>query len=510
MSPFWIERSQWSECRTWLDEALRSTDLSDLTRARLLNCQCYLHAAGGQWGSVPPLANEALTLSRGVGDIVEEGRALGYLGVVLALGVGPVAARPYFEESVAIGRSNGDGWGLSGQLTFFSLSRLFQDNPDETLHHLDEAIATAREGGDDRWVRLAESVTGFARISTGRLNDDPSVLQDVIAESRRARHLMPLVLGLVADAWSRLLTGDFAGSLASATEGVDAAEAQETAAVEGVATWILGLAQYERGDQDESVKTLQRSTDLIRGSEMPRWVALPLVPLAHAHLDTGNQELAVSCLDEATEVASAAGYPWILGRIQQVRARISLQNDEHERAESHIHEALEYHQMSGDQVAWCDAIDLLATIWAARGHGDAALRMWGAAFGRREQLGCIELRMVAHIRRVPLDDARRALGQTASEFMAEGRGLDPDAATAYARGNRGKRGRPTSGWHSLTPAELNVVQLVARHRSNPEIAEQLFISRSTVKSHMVHIFAKLDIGSRSELAAEAIQHDMGS
>jgi DNA-binding CsgD family transcriptional regulator len=258
------------------------------------------------------------------------------------------------------------------------------------------------------------------------------------------------------------------------------------------------------------VKTLQRSTDLIRGSEMRRWVALPLVPLAHAHLDDGDEEMAISCLDEATEVATTAGYPWILGRIQQVRARISLLKDEHERAESHIHKALEYHQISGDQVAWCDTVDLLATIWATRGHVDAALRLWGAAFARREQLGCIELRMVTHVRRFALEEARRALGQTASEFIDEGRRLDPDAATAYARGNRGKRGRPTSGWNSLTPAELNVVQLVARHRSNPEIAEQLFISRSTVKSHMGHIFAKLNVGSRSELAAEAIQHDMGS
>ena len=54
-----------------------------------------------------------------------------------------------------------------------------------------------------------------------------------------------------------------------------------------------------------------------------------------------------------------------------------------------------------------------------------------------------------------------------------------------------------------------VARLVARHLSNPEISQRLFISRATVKTHLVHIFVKLGIRSRSELAAEAIQRGLG-
>ena len=53
---------------------------------------------------------------------------------------------------------------------------------------------------------------------------------------------------------------------------------------------------------------------------------------------------------------------------------------------------------------------------------------------------------------------------------------------------------------------MQIARLVARHLPNPQIAQQLFISRATVKTHLVHIFAKLSISSRSQLAAEAIQH----
>jgi DNA-binding CsgD family transcriptional regulator len=70
------------------------------------------------------------------------------------------------------------------------------------------------------------------------------------------------------------------------------------------------------------------------------------------------------------------------------------------------------------------------------------------------------------------------------------------------RGRRGPRGRPQSGWLSLTPAEQAVASLVADGLSNPQIGDRLFISRRTVQAHLAHVFAKLDIASRAQLAAQ--------
>ncbi len=53
----------------------------------------------------------------------------------------------------------------------------------------------------------------------------------------------------------------------------------------------------------------------------------------------------------------------------------------------------------------------------------------------------------------------------------------------------------------LTPAERRVVEQVAKGLSNPAIAERLYLSRYTVESHLKHVFAKLAIRSRVELAA---------
>jgi DNA-binding CsgD family transcriptional regulator len=70
-------------------------------------------------------------------------------------------------------------------------------------------------------------------------------------------------------------------------------------------------------------------------------------------------------------------------------------------------------------------------------------------------------------------------------------------------GRRGARQRPQIGWESLTPTEHTVVELVAEGLSNPQIGERLYVSHRTVQTHLAHVFAKLGISSRAQLATEA-------
>jgi DNA-binding CsgD family transcriptional regulator len=63
--------------------------------------------------------------------------------------------------------------------------------------------------------------------------------------------------------------------------------------------------------------------------------------------------------------------------------------------------------------------------------------------------------------------------------------------------------RPTFGWPSLTDRELGVVDVVAEGLTNREAASRLSVSPHTIDSHLRHIFRKLDIASRVELACLA-------
>jgi len=89
---------------------------------------------------------------------------------------------------------------------------------------------------------------------------------------------------------------------------------------------------------------------------------------------------------------------------------------------------------------------------------------------------------------------------------AEGACLSTDEAIAYAQRGRGQRKRPPTGWASLTPAELDVVRLVSAGLGNKDIATRLFISPRTVETHLTHVYTKLGLASRVQLAQEAARH----
>jgi len=74
------------------------------------------------------------------------------------------------------------------------------------------------------------------------------------------------------------------------------------------------------------------------------------------------------------------------------------------------------------------------------------------------------------------------------------------------RGRHVTHRRAQTGWQSLTPSERAVVELVTEGLTNPEIGQRLYVSRKTVQTHLMHVFAKLHMTSRSQLAAEATRH----
>lgn len=76
-----------------------------------------------------------------------------------------------------------------------------------------------------------------------------------------------------------------------------------------------------------------------------------------------------------------------------------------------------------------------------------------------------------------------------------------EAALAPAVSNRLREARQAD--QRLTAREAEVLTLVADGRSNRDIGRELFLSEATVKSHLVHIFAKLGVGSRTAAVARA-------
>ncbi len=70
--------------------------------------------------------------------------------------------------------------------------------------------------------------------------------------------------------------------------------------------------------------------------------------------------------------------------------------------------------------------------------------------------------------------------------------------------------RPPSPGHDLTPRERDVLALLVEGLSNPEIAERLETSHSTVKTDVSNILVKLGVASHTEAVTFALQHNLGT
>ena len=107
---------------------------------------------------------------------------------------------------------------------------------------------------------------------------------------------------------------------------------------------------------------------------------------------------------------------------------------------------------------------------------------------------------------VPADDLQRAVRTVA----AGGSWLDPAVTgrvlSTYREGPTPVL--PGSEVDVLTPREREVLALIGAGLSNTEIAEQLVVGEGTVKTHVGHIFTKLDLRDRAAAVVFAFDHGL--
>lgn len=165
--------------------------------------------------------------------------------------------------------------------------------------------------------------------------------------------------------------------------------------------------------------------------------------------------------------------------------------------------ALSLAQQLGLEAVVVDALEGVAVNRASLGKWVDCLRLIGAARRHRAKIG-YSWQFPSSRRAVDdaLSRSTAALSDdAAAAALAEGAALGSTEAAAYALRSRGRRVRPRLGWGSLTPTELEVAQAVAEGMTNRRIGAFMMISPTTVKSHLDHIFTKLQVHSRAEVAA---------
>ena len=197
----------------------------------------------------------------------------------------------------------------------------------------------------------------------------------------------------------------------------------------------------------------------------------PAPELVEVHLRLGHRNLAVEAAETYIQLAATKSQPWALARAERCRAMLAPEGT----FSDHFAEAFELHEATPD------------TFERARTHllFGARLRRSRQRVRSRHELR-VALDLFDQLGAVPWAD------QTGHELTATGETSRPRNVTTI---------------NDLTPQELQVALLLAGGSTNREAASSLFLSPKTVEYHLGHIYRKLGIHSRKELAAKMAARD---
>jgi non-specific serine/threonine protein kinase len=157
------------------------------------------------------------------------------------------------------------------------------------------------------------------------------------------------------------------------------------------------------------------------------------------------------------------------------------------------------------------SFDLLSVCLVATGDFDRTAALHGASERLWTLLNAPALMgpAYAEIRKSAADTARNALGEERfGALVGHGYALPLPVALAVARGEAPAApadAAPGAEARPLTRREREIADLVADGLGNREIADQLYLSKRTVDSHLEHIFTKLGFTSRTQLAAWVLE-----
>ena len=230
-----------------------------------------------------------------------------------------------------------------------------------------------------------------------------------------------------------------------------------------------------------------------------------------ARILSGDLDSADVVLDEAVRAGQEIGMPDAIAQILCERSLVAMARNQWNQAEALAGQARSVLDQAGLEDATVCAAQ--ARVALHRGDVPAARRELASAQRLRSLLTYAQPHLAvqtrielirAHIALADISGARTLMREVDEVLqLRPGLGILADEAEAL-RAKLSKQRSPVGpGASALTAAELRLLPLLSTHLSFPEIAEDLFLSRHTIKSQSVSIYRKLGTFSRSEAVTRA-------
>ncbi|MEX1077747.1 MAG: LuxR C-terminal-related transcriptional regulator [Homoserinimonas sp.] len=511
---FWFDRAGFTDVYRRLHDAAIGPEAGDREKARGLTTASLLALAGGrpkdahrssglavdaaraarlddslalalsvraQAGSVSGLSTteqvdadvaEAITNAEKCGDPPTQVYALVMAGwTLLHSGTIDSARRP-LERAIEVCEASDFPFHLPAAHAILGLWPTLSGELDRARHH-------ARRGWElaDQVGRPAYGAVALAGLGAGDiLQGDHEEAHDHLAKAQAVLRAPGQEGSPYRDefvhpwlALSAYASGDLEGAHATAATIVRIARDWGSRWNEALGEWLLGLVALVQGDRDDARVHLQASRALSTGPALP-------FPLGRSLLGLATLAQFDDHLEEAWELAQDC---------------LAILDD------------------YGDRVGTAAALEQLAGLATALGDPERGLRLLAASQRFHEESGIVRFPFEADCFDRACDAAKMALGlPEAGACWDAGKELSLADAVSYARRGRGERRRPNTGWGSLTPVECDVARLVADGHANAEIGRRLFISVNTVKKHLSHVYEKVAVDGRADLAGQVARRGL--
>jgi DNA-binding CsgD family transcriptional regulator len=223
----------------------------------------------------------------------------------------------------------------------------------------------------------------------------------------------------------------------------------------------MGFVKFWRGETAEALEHFAAADGHDGGIRDPT-MSWAIGEHAEALVEVGRIDEATELLNRWEEAASRVGRVWALARVARGRALVAAARGDVVEAQTLLERLLEKYADVEDPFGRARALLALGVVRRRARQKRAARDAIEAAVAAFEEMGAAGWAA----------KARAELGRIGGRTREEG----------------------------LSPAEQRVAELVAEGRTNREVAEALVLGERTVETHLTHIYAKLGVRSRTEMA----------
>ena len=320
--------------------------------------------------------------------------------------------------------------------------------------------------------------------------------------------------GLLATATA---AGDPGTGLAECEEGLAMAEALGASRIHARGHLYYCQALMAAGRPGDAIAAGLTARDLMARSGDTATAEALWLYLGVSQLLTGDiGECYASSAQGLRQMPADGSERWLSSFLYVMSAVVLALRGEHEQASLALRKSLVLRQELGDPMGIAYCLGLLGFVAAGQGRPKHAAWLMGTASPVWESLGTEPFTGVpglADLVREAEIGAREELGADAWDEIFRAAAVCPLDETVALAARNGELplaaiGRAAAGTAAptLTNREQEIALLVADGLSNREIAERLVISKRTVDSHVEHIFGKLGVSSRVQLAVWVRQH----